>query len=128
MTFHYKIRRSSAFTILEMLIVMVILALSVSMVSPFLFNQIAGYKQKSELHKLESFIDSVRDRSFFSGKSNVIVIDNGEVSCQGEILNFNYITPLDQKLIISNRYQIFPDHLKYIVINSSEEKVLNLND
>ena len=58
----------------------------------------------------------------------MIVIDNGEVSCQGEILNFNYITPLDQKLIISNRYQIFPDHLKYIVINSSEEKVLNLND
>ncbi len=126
--FHYKTRRIAAFTIIEMLIVMVILALSISLVSPVLLKQISSYKIKSEIYQLESFIKSIRDRAFFSGKSIVIKVNNGVIIFEGKTQSFKNITLLDQELTITNRYQISPKQLKYKVIASNETKVLNLDD
>ena len=128
MMFHYKTRRIAAFTIIEMLIVMVILALSISLVSPVLLKQISSYKIKSEIYQLESFIKSIRDRAFFSGKSIVIKVNNGVIIFEGKTQSFKNITLLDQELTITNRYQISPKQLKYKVIASNETKVLNLDD
>ena len=126
--FHYKTRRIAAFTIIEMLIVMVILALSISLVSPVLLKQISSYKIKSEIYQLESFIKSIRDRAFFSGKSIVIKVNDGVIIFEGKTQSFKNITLLDQELTITNRYQISPKQLKYKVIASNETKVLNLDD
>ena len=128
MMFHYKARYMAAFTILEMLMVMVILTLSISLVSPVLLNQISGYKQKSELHKLGSLIESVRDQAFFSGKTIVIKIEKGEVIFDGKTTRFKDIVLADQTLVITNRYQIFPDQVKYKMATSNEIKVLKFND
>ena len=125
---HYKIKCIAAFTIIELLIVMVILSLSISMVSPVLINQIASYRQKSELHQLKNLIESVRDQAFFSGKSDIVKIEKGEVIFQKNKMTFQNIILLDQELVVTDRYQVFPEQLKYKVGSSDETKVLQLDD
>ncbi|MDP5149821.1 type II secretion system protein [Rheinheimera baltica] len=102
----YLSNRQSAFTLIELLIVMLLLSISIGIVIPLSVNQVESSKVRAERAKVIMLVQHLQSESFFKAKEiKVLAKDNslvvGEKDKQEEV-KFSFLNFVEKEFLLTS--------------------------
>lgn len=102
------INNSKGFSLIELLVVMAIIGILLSVVTPNIFQFKTRFEIQREQKKLEQFIAKQSYNSYFHEQAQTIsFVGNQVTGSLGDIVSFEYLTFIEDEFVI-NRFGAFP--------------------
>ena len=109
----YKIGKESAFTLIEILIVLVLLSIVITIVLPVFNNFVNSVANKSTPNKVLNILKNIRSRAIISGKKQGVCLKDNHLIYTDENGEKMYFSKGIKKITIksseSNKIYFFPD-------------------
>ncbi len=117
--------KNTGFTLIEMLMVLVIVALGSSLVAPQMFHRYQKVQAESEASKLKQFLDSVSMHAFLTQSDTEVVLGQDHAMVRGgSRLKFSMLSLKNSKIVFDGNGFAGDQTVRYSVLG--EEKIIEV--